>query len=131
MKNNLYLFSVCPEGSFRPRYMGSLIICIIIDLFLLAIYLFIKFSSRPPSRVFSCLQSSSSSLSPPSLSVEMQQKRGSQQDVVVAKELVEGFKNARENEDVSLLFEFDNLSVTLPSGLNILQGVSGSVRPVC
>jgi hypothetical protein len=49
---------------------------------------------------------------------------------VVSQGLVEGFTRARENQDVALLFEFENLSITLRGGLNILQGVSGSIRPV-
>jgi hypothetical protein len=49
---------------------------------------------------------------------------------VVSQGLVDGFTRARANQEVSLLFEFENLSITLPGGLNILQGVSGSIRPV-
>ena len=50
---------------------------------------------------------------------------------VVSQGLVDGFTRARDNEVVTLLFEFENLNITLPNGLNILQGVSGAIRPVC
>lgn len=50
---------------------------------------------------------------------------------MVSQGLVDGFKRARSNQEVSLGFEFENLSITLKNGLNILQGVSGSIRPVC
>ena len=44
-------------------------------------------------------------------------------------ELLTGFKRAQNGQDLSLHFEFDNLSLTLPSGKTILSGVNGSIVP--
>ena len=44
-------------------------------------------------------------------------------------DLVTGFKRAQNGEDLSLSFEFDRLSLTLPSGKTILNAVSGKIVP--
>ena len=44
-------------------------------------------------------------------------------------ELLNGFHRAQDNRDLSLRFEFEKLSLTLPSGKTILNGVNGRVVP--
>ena len=45
--------------------------------------------------------------------------------------LVSGFEAAHKNQKLSLVFDFQDLSITLPDGKKILQGVTGSIKPVC
>ncbi len=134
---------MCPEGSFRARYLGGLLACCVIDISLFGIWFGIKYYY------------SHNKVHPPSFSSESKASRGKEADHigidlspihpggnrgVVSHELVEGFARARgsgvadgagDKNAISLLFEFQDLSVRLPSGLNILQSVSGSIQPVC
>lgn len=44
-------------------------------------------------------------------------------------EVLNGFHRAQDNRDLSLRFEFEKLSLTLPSGKTILSGVTGKISP--
>lgn len=117
--------------------------CLVIDILLLAAWILIKFyhtftlwfrSGNHSAKSYPSGSSPSSPspfLSPDPLNTKIVMEISYQADAVVSQELVGGFKRARANEDVSLLFEFQNLSVKLKNGRSILQGVSGSIRPVC
>lgn len=113
--------------------------CLVLDVVLISAYCCVKaYPKHIKHRVFkkrSAVGSSSATTAwgnskmPSNVEIDMDiHGRGSG---VVSQGLVNGFSRARPSDHLSMLFEFQELSIKLPSGLNILQGVSGSIRPVC
>eukprot|EP00158_Paraphelidium_tribonemae_P003535 Partr_v1_DN26205_c0_g1_i1_m48174 putative ABC transporter len=68
-----------------------------------------------------------------STSIRRPQKRTSQALIkpfsIFIQELLLGYRRAQDGQDLSLNFAFDGLSVRLPSGRTILNGVTGEIVP--
>jgi hypothetical protein len=110
-------FSHCPEGSWVPFYYGPVVYAIIIDIIvLLAAFLFYKHERRLQRQVALTLterdEMESDSKSDPNLDVIME----------AFKKSFKGMGNV-----LNVSFRFEELGLTLPSRVSILDGVTGTI----
>lgn len=123
--------SNCPEGSHRVLYLGGLVACIVLDAIVFGLWLFFKrFYKRGDIKFIKmkrrfrkvAMQSPVEPHHPVTIDVDRKK-------TVAPDGLVAGFEKARNNMALPMSFEFTDLSITLPTGKNILNGVSGAIKP--
>ncbi|KAJ3253942.1 hypothetical protein HK103_007611 [Boothiomyces macroporosus] len=112
--------SLCAEGSETPFELDGVIACVIVDIFLFAVFLYYKLAFRrqnPKPQINPDKQVPV--LTPEGLAIPVQ----SDLDL-----LVDGFHKGLNGRNIQMEFKFENLGLKLKGGKVVLQGVSGSIK---
>jgi hypothetical protein len=131
------ILGFCPAGSKIMRYYGGVLIAVLLDLVLGAMYLFYKYKTKRRLRFNALPQGQSlqmddmeandlrkpTSLDDDSSSFEIPATSNST--------LVSGFRQLMNNQKVQVNFEFRDLQVKLKTGKTILENVSGEINSGC
>ncbi|KAI8908049.1 hypothetical protein EDD86DRAFT_239760 [Gorgonomyces haynaldii] len=142
--------SYCPDGTFKPQPCGMLSYCpprsavkqeylgvalaLFIDLLILSWFVHYKLKERYIHRHEK--HTEEAPLLPPkpdvvdrlvrtlSFRTKKTKKGGFEEQGII-----DAFKKSMNGEDISIKLKFQNMSLTLPNGLTILNGVTGEINP--
>ncbi|KAI8821183.1 hypothetical protein BJ741DRAFT_637718 [Chytriomyces cf. hyalinus JEL632] len=146
--------SYCPPGSHKERHYGFIVLVLVIDIVILAVYLFfrlreIKANGEPVAAIIPYAlrklvvdvkeyfkkkddtKSSTTKSSEPQTSVTSIPKNASTAETIAStlSVLTSGFSKGLEGHtDLRMNYQFQDLGLQLATGTRILQGVSGSIQ---